>query len=180
MRLLIGHAIWSSGLDGYLRRSPGPTPASRQTGWGYLHRDSRDSPIVAAASVSQNGSRQETYEPTSATGSLANPFDGTGIEIDVMNLHTPSEVGLVRPEVKRVMVATDRSHTASNAVAWAQAMAERCDAELWLVQVIIPSNKEGNEHAIGERTSADFASQQLGEYARELAGPRQERGCYQR
>jgi len=39
---------------------------------------------------------------------------------------------------RRVMVATDRSETADNAVRWAASFAERCSAELCLVQVVVP------------------------------------------
>ncbi len=42
--------------------------------------------------------------------------------------------------VGRVMVATDRSETAERAVRWAAAMAERYEAELYLVQVVMPRN----------------------------------------
>jgi predicted unusual protein kinase regulating ubiquinone biosynthesis (AarF/ABC1/UbiB family)/nucleotide-binding universal stress UspA family protein len=79
---------------------------------------------------------------------------------------------LASPEVKRVMVATDRSQTASRAVAWARDMAERCDAELFLVQVLVPSNGDGDGDAIADRTDADFAAQGLRQFASELAGER--------
>ena len=74
--------------------------------------------------------------------------------------------------VERVMVATDRSQTASHAVAWACAMAERYGAELHLVQVIVPANGDGSEHSVTELTRADVAARQLAEYGRELAGER--------
>jgi predicted unusual protein kinase regulating ubiquinone biosynthesis (AarF/ABC1/UbiB family)/nucleotide-binding universal stress UspA family protein len=74
--------------------------------------------------------------------------------------------------VTRIMVATDRSGTANHAVAWAHAMAERCDAELHLVQVIVPTNDQSSESSVVEQTRADLAARQLGEYARELMGER--------
>src|SRR4051812_13246415 len=39
---------------------------------------------------------------------------------------------------RRVMVGTDRSETAEQAVRWAAGFAERFDAELHVVQVVIP------------------------------------------
>jgi nucleotide-binding universal stress UspA family protein len=40
--------------------------------------------------------------------------------------------------VARVLVATDRSETAEHAVRWAAEMAERYEAELFLLQVVVP------------------------------------------
>ena len=40
--------------------------------------------------------------------------------------------------VRRVMVGTDRSETAERAVKWAASFAERFDADLYVVQVIVP------------------------------------------
>jgi nucleotide-binding universal stress UspA family protein len=42
------------------------------------------------------------------------------------------------PAVRRVLVATDRSETAEQAVRWAAEMAERYEAELFLLQVVVP------------------------------------------
>jgi ubiquinone biosynthesis protein len=42
-----------------------------------------------------------------------------------------------RPRVARVLVATDRSETANRAVEWAAEMAERYDAELVLLRVVL-------------------------------------------
>ena len=42
--------------------------------------------------------------------------------------------------IQRVMVGTDRSQTAERAVAWAAAFADRYQAELHIVQVILPRN----------------------------------------
>jgi ubiquinone biosynthesis protein len=43
-----------------------------------------------------------------------------------------------RRTVGRVLVATDRSETAEHAVRWAAEMAERYEAELFLLQVVVP------------------------------------------
>ncbi|WP_090672615.1 universal stress protein [Nitrosomonas nitrosa] len=42
--------------------------------------------------------------------------------------------------VRRVMVGTDRSETAEQAVQWAASFAERYGAELFVVQVVVPHN----------------------------------------
>jgi ubiquinone biosynthesis protein len=75
-------------------------------------------------------------------------------------------------DVKRVMVATDRSETAGHAVGWARAMADRCGAELHLVQVIVPQSPRGNQGTAAVRTSADVAARRLAAYASELVGER--------
>jgi ubiquinone biosynthesis protein len=66
-----------------------------------------------------------------------------------------------RPQVTRILVATDRSETAERAVAFASDMAERYEAELFLLQVLL-----SDEGALAQ-TAADLA-----EHARELAGAR--------
>ena len=43
--------------------------------------------------------------------------------------------------VSRVLVATDRSETAEVAVAWAAELANRYEAELVLVQIVVPPNE---------------------------------------
>src|SRR5689334_10364115 len=53
--------------------------------------------------------------------------------------------------VRRVMVGTDRSHTASRAVGWAASFAERYGAELHLVQVVIPTSPSDTEFGSAER-----------------------------
>ena len=68
------------------------------------------------------------------------------------------------PPVNRVMVATDRSETADQAVRWAAAMAAAYPAELLIVQVLLPS--QGDDGALAR------ATEELGRFARELAGPR--------
>jgi nucleotide-binding universal stress UspA family protein len=46
-----------------------------------------------------------------------------------------------KPTVGRVLVATDRSATAEHAVRWAAEMAERYEAELFLLQVVVPPSQ---------------------------------------
>jgi predicted unusual protein kinase regulating ubiquinone biosynthesis (AarF/ABC1/UbiB family)/nucleotide-binding universal stress UspA family protein len=76
------------------------------------------------------------------------------------------------PGVGRVMVATDRSETADRAVRWAAAFANRYEAELLLLQVILPSNPGATEGGQAEATRATFAAEELKQFAQELAGPR--------
>ena len=69
--------------------------------------------------------------------------------------------------VKRILVATDQTATASKAVQWAADMADRYAAELLLLQVVPPENLVG--------TSADTAAAvapALSGLARQLAGER--------
>jgi ubiquinone biosynthesis protein len=65
------------------------------------------------------------------------------------------------PAVQRVLVATDRSETAEVAVSWAAEMAERYQAELVLVQIVVPPNE------VDPMVTADLAK-----HARNLAGDR--------
>jgi nucleotide-binding universal stress UspA family protein len=65
------------------------------------------------------------------------------------------------PAVGRVLVATDRSETAGRAVGWAADMAERYEAELLIVRVLL-----SDDGTLGE------AARELAEYTRELAGDR--------
>ena len=65
------------------------------------------------------------------------------------------------PPVRRVMVATDRSETAERAVRFATDMAERYDAELFVLRVLL-----ADEGGLAE------AGRELAEHARELAGDR--------
>ncbi|MGZ8637106.1 MAG: AarF/UbiB family protein [Actinomycetota bacterium] len=74
--------------------------------------------------------------------------------------------------VERVMVATDRSETADRAVRWAAAFANRYDAELLLLQVVLPSNPGATEGGLAEATRSTFAAEELKQFAEELAGPR--------
>src|SRR5688500_14309135 len=72
--------------------------------------------------------------------------------------------GQERP-VTRVLVATDRSETAERAVAWANELASRYEAELLLLQVL-----PGSAEALASEAAAAEAS--LRELAQSLAGPR--------
>ena len=63
--------------------------------------------------------------------------------------------------VERILVATDRSETAERAVAFASDMAERYEAELFLLRVLL-----SDDGVLAE------AARELAEHARELAGER--------
>lgn len=63
--------------------------------------------------------------------------------------------------MRRILVATDRSETAERAVAFATEMAERYEAELFLLRVLL-----SDDGVLAE------AARELGEHARELAGER--------
>jgi len=63
--------------------------------------------------------------------------------------------------VGRILVGTDRSETAERAVLWAVDMAERYDAELVVVRVLL-----SDDGTLGE------TSRELAEYTQELAGER--------
>jgi ubiquinone biosynthesis protein len=64
-------------------------------------------------------------------------------------------------QIERILVATDRSETAERAVAFASDMAERYEAELLLLRVLL-----SDEGVLAE------AARELAEHARELAGER--------
>lgn len=69
------------------------------------------------------------------------------------------------------MAATDRSSTGDAAATWAAALANRHEAILWLVQVVVPqveSPEEAGSHS--ERT--DLLAEGLRDFAVELAGSR--------
>jgi ubiquinone biosynthesis protein len=74
--------------------------------------------------------------------------------------------------VKRVMVGTDRSQTADRAVRWAAGFADRFEADLYVVQVILPEHPADTEHGAAELTRAGAAADDLHHYAFELAGER--------
>jgi ubiquinone biosynthesis protein len=63
--------------------------------------------------------------------------------------------------IERILVATDRSETAERAVAFAQEMADRYEADLLLLRVLL-----SDEGVLAE------AARELAEHARELAGER--------
>lgn len=74
--------------------------------------------------------------------------------------------------VKRIMVGTDRSETAEQAVKWAASLAESYQAELFVVQVLAPENPGVTEYGKAERTRAQFVEEELAVHARQLAGTR--------
>jgi ubiquinone biosynthesis protein len=74
--------------------------------------------------------------------------------------------------VRRVMVGTDRSETADQAVLWAASFAKRYGAELTVVQVVVSRSPAGTEHGAAERTRAVAVGEELAMYARQLAGER--------
>jgi predicted unusual protein kinase regulating ubiquinone biosynthesis (AarF/ABC1/UbiB family)/nucleotide-binding universal stress UspA family protein len=74
--------------------------------------------------------------------------------------------------ISRVMVGTDLSQTASRAVGWATDFAQRFDAELHLVQVIVPKNPSDTEFGAAERTQAAASAEALQAEAERLAGSR--------
>jgi ubiquinone biosynthesis protein len=74
--------------------------------------------------------------------------------------------------VNKILVATDRSQSASRAVDWAASMAERFGAELLVLQVVVPASQPGTEAGAAEATRAAYAAQDLASYAESLAGPR--------
>ena len=75
-----------------------------------------------------------------------------------MRLRRKSDAGIA---VRRVLVATDRSETAERAVRFAADMAERYDAELHVLRVLLSDD--------GTRAEA---ARELAEYAASLAGER--------
>jgi predicted unusual protein kinase regulating ubiquinone biosynthesis (AarF/ABC1/UbiB family)/nucleotide-binding universal stress UspA family protein len=74
--------------------------------------------------------------------------------------------------IRRVMVGTDRSETAERAVVWAARFAERYEAELHVVQVVIPRNPADSEFGAADATRARGAADDLQTYATQLAGDR--------
>ena len=67
--------------------------------------------------------------------------------------------------VRRILVGTDRSETATRAVRWAAQMAERYEAEL----VVCQSVHEGMNKAETQRELAEYTEQVVGPKARPLA-----------
>ena len=74
--------------------------------------------------------------------------------------------------IRRVMVGTDRSETADQAVRWAAEFAGRYDAELFVVQVEVPHNPATTEFGAAERTRAAAANNALAGFVRQVAGER--------
>jgi ubiquinone biosynthesis protein len=83
----------------------------------------------------------------------------------------PTDAGAIGP-VRRVMVGTDRSETATRAVEWAASFAERFGAELHVVQVIVPEHPADTEHGAAEATRARSVADELEHYTTGLAGDR--------
>ena len=71
---------------------------------------------------------------------------------------------------RRVMVGTDRSETAEQAVRWAAVFADRFEAELHVVQVIVPNYPADPERGAAERIQT--AADDLARHARSIAGDR--------
>ncbi|MGZ8624827.1 MAG: AarF/UbiB family protein [Actinomycetota bacterium] len=82
------------------------------------------------------------------------------------------DTGIGKSGAGRVMVATDRSETATRAVGWATAFAERYGSELHLVQVVLPTNPATTEYGAAEATRARTAADELQAEAVRLAGER--------
>src|SRR5438093_13635513 len=74
--------------------------------------------------------------------------------------------------MKRILVATDRSDSADRAVGWAAQMANRYEAELLVLQVLVPQSAPGTEAGHAEATRAGLAAEDLRKFAESLAGPR--------
>ncbi|WP_350283428.1 AarF/UbiB family protein [Nitrosomonas sp.] len=74
--------------------------------------------------------------------------------------------------IRRVMVGTDRSETADQTVHWAAGLADRYDAELFIVQVVVPKYPSATEFGEAEQTSAVAANNDLAHFARQIAGDR--------
>jgi predicted unusual protein kinase regulating ubiquinone biosynthesis (AarF/ABC1/UbiB family)/nucleotide-binding universal stress UspA family protein len=79
---------------------------------------------------------------------------------------------LERNAIRRVMVGTDRSKTADQAVHWAAGFADRYGAELFVVQVVVPQYPSVTESGEAEQTRAAAANNDLAHFARQIAGER--------
>ena len=75
-------------------------------------------------------------------------------------------------QVRRVMVGTDRSETADQAVRWAASLAERYGAELVIVQIVVSDNPAATEYGAAEHTRTIATREELSIYAKQLAGER--------
>ncbi|MBX3329320.1 MAG: universal stress protein [Nitrospira sp.] len=74
--------------------------------------------------------------------------------------------------IRRVMVGTDRSKTADQAVSWAAQFADRFGADLFVVQVILPQHSSTTEFGAAEQTRAAAAKEELAQVVRLVAGER--------
>jgi ubiquinone biosynthesis protein len=70
--------------------------------------------------------------------------------------------------VQKILVATDQSESASQAVEWAASMAERFQAELILLQVVLPAAEQGAP----AETDHEATAQTLTRLAEDVAGGR--------
>jgi ubiquinone biosynthesis protein len=67
--------------------------------------------------------------------------------------------------VRRILVGTDRSETATRAVRWAAQMADRYEAEL----IVCQSVRDGMDKASTQRDLAEYTTEIVGPAARPLA-----------
>jgi predicted unusual protein kinase regulating ubiquinone biosynthesis (AarF/ABC1/UbiB family)/nucleotide-binding universal stress UspA family protein len=74
--------------------------------------------------------------------------------------------------IHRILVATDRSDTATRAVAWAAEMSEKYDADLLVLQVIAPEHLSGPAGSAQGAAGAEGAEGQLAALTREVSGER--------
>ena len=74
--------------------------------------------------------------------------------------------------IRRVMVGTDRSKTAEQAVRWAAQFADRYGADLFVVQVIVPQHPSATEFGTAEHTRAAAAKHELTDFVHQLVGER--------
>ncbi|HRI38424.1 MAG TPA: universal stress protein, partial [Nitrospira sp.] len=74
--------------------------------------------------------------------------------------------------IQRVMVGTDRSKTADEAVRWAAQFADRYGADLFVVQVILPQHPSTTEFGTAEHTQAAAAKHELADIVQQLVGER--------
>ena len=72
--------------------------------------------------------------------------------------------------IRRVMVGTDRSQTAEQAVRWAADFANRYGAELFVVQIILPQHPSSTEFGAAEHTRVATANHELTDLVHQLAG----------
>ena len=75
-------------------------------------------------------------------------------------------------DIRRVMVGTDRSETAEQAVRWAAGLADRFGADLHVVQVIVPEHPADSEPGAVERAHATASADDLARHVRAIAGDR--------
>lgn len=83
-----------------------------------------------------------------------------------MNEHSQSHT------IQRVMVGTDGSQTADHAVRWAAEFARRYEADLFVMQVIVPHHPGATEFGAAEHTQAAAAKDDLAHVVRQLSGER--------